>query len=334
MKLLILGGTVFLGRHITEAALAQGHAVTLLNRGLHKSSLPGFFTRALSLTGDRDADMSALHSLHFDAVIDCSGQTPTHVTRAVEALGPDVPHYLFVSTISVCASFPPGVHYDESVPVCAGHEGYGALKARAEEAIQAALPGRVAVVRPGLIVGPFDPTGRFTYWPRRVARGGEVLAPGRPDRPVQFIDVRDLAAWCLQLARARSTGVFNAVGSHITMAQLLDDCRQAAGSDARFTWVDDDALLAFGVAPWTGLPLWLPEADAGYGGMLLADNSRAMAAGLQLRPPRETARDTLAWAQSLGGEPPASVSTLAPDDEARCLASTGRACWCCQATTS
>ena len=320
MKLLILGGTVFLGRHLTETALAQGHEVTLLNRGRHNAGLPGLFNRAQSLTGDRDGDMSALHGHHFDAVIDCSGQTPTHITRAVEALGPDVPHYLFVSTISVCASFPPGVRYDERVPVCAGHEGYGALKARAEEAIQAAWPGRVAVVRPGLIVGPFDPTGRFTYWPRRVARGGEVLAPGRPGRPVQFIDVRDLAAWCLQLALAHTTGVFNAVGPSMTMAQLLDDCREAAGSDARFTWVDDATLLAQGVAPWTGLPLWLPEADAGFGGMLLADNRRAMAAGLQWRPAIDTARDTLAWARSLGAEPPASVSTLTPDDEARCLA--------------
>ncbi|HET7793100.1 MAG TPA: NAD-dependent epimerase/dehydratase family protein [Rhizobacter sp.] len=318
MKLLILGGTLFLGRHLTEAALAQGHEVTLLNRGRRNPGL--FASRVVSLTGDREADMSALRGQRFDAVIDCSGQTPTHVARAVEALGADVPHYLFVSTISVGASFPPGVRYDENLPLCAGHEGYGALKARAEEAIQAALPGRVAVVRPGLIVGPFDPTGRFTYWPRRVARGGQVLAPGRPERTVQFIDARDLAAWCLRLAAAHTTGVFNAVGPDITMSQLLDDCRPAGGGDARFTWVDDAALLAMGVAPWTGLPLWLPEADATYGGMLLADNRRALAAGLQLRPVRETARDTLAWAQSLDSDPPTSVATLTPEDEARCLA--------------
>jgi 2'-hydroxyisoflavone reductase len=317
MKLLILGGTAFLGRHLTEAALAQGHEVTLLNRGRHN---PGLFPRARSFIGDRDGDMSALHGQHFDAVIDCSGQTPTHITRAAEALGAEVPHYLFVSTISVCASFPPGVRYDERVPLCEGHQGYGALKARAEAAVQAAWPGRVAVVRPGLIVGPYDPTGRFTYWPRRLARGGEVLAPGRPDRPVQFIDVRDLADWCLQLALARTTGVFNAIGPNLTMAQLLDGCRQAAGSDARFTWVDDAALLAQGVAPWTGLPLWLPETDASFGGMLLADNARAVAAGLQLRTVLETARDTLAWAESLGSEPPSLVATLPSDDEARCLA--------------
>jgi 2'-hydroxyisoflavone reductase len=316
MKLLVLGGTVFLGRHVVEAALAAGHAVSLLNRGRR----PGLHPQAESLVGDRDGDMAALRGRAFDAVIDCSGQTPTHIARAVEALGSDVPHYLFVSTISVGASFPPGVRYDEQVPVCSGHEGYGALKARAEEAVEAALPGRVAIVRPGLIVGPHDPTGRFTYWPQRVARGGEVLAPGRPERPVQVIDARDLAAWCLHLAEARTTGVFNAVGPELPMARLLDECREAAGSDARFTWVADETLLALGVAPWTGLPLWLAESDAGFGGLLQADNRRALAAGLRLRPVRETARDTLAWARSCEGSPPSTVATLTAVEEARCLA--------------
>lgn len=160
-------------------------------------------------------------------------------------------------------------------------------------------PARVALVRPGLIAGPHDPTGRFTTWPLRVARGGEVIAPGRPERPVQFIDVRDLAAWCVSLAERRNIGAFNAVGAQTTMAALLDACREAAGSDARFVWHDDARLLADGVEPRTGMPLWIPENDPDVGGMLLADHRRALAAGLAPRPVIETVRATWAWARAL-----------------------------------
>jgi len=317
MRLLVLGGSVFLGRHIVEAALAQGHALTLLNRGRRN---PGLFPRAEHLIGDRDADMGALRGRSFDAVIDCSGYTPVQIDRTRDALGAEVAHYLFVSSISVVARFAPGQRFDEGAALAAGDEGYGPLKARAEEAVDAAWPARVAIVRPGLIVGPHDPTGRFTYWPRRVARGGEVLAPGRPDRPVQFIDARDLAAWCLLLAQERTAGVFNAVGPNLTMAGLLDDCRAVADSDAHFTWVGDDALLAEGIAPWTGLPLWLPEQDPDFGGMMLADNRHAVDAGLRCRSVRETIRDTLDWIAASSGDPPASVATISAEDEARCLA--------------
>jgi 2'-hydroxyisoflavone reductase len=320
MKLLVLGGTIFLGRHIVDAALARGHAITLLTRGRHGNAL---FPAAERLVGDRDGDMSALRGRGFDAVVDCSGYRPDQLARTVEALGATTPRYTFVSSISAYAAFAPDVRYDEQAPLAAGDAGYGALKARAEETIAAALPGRVAIVRPGLIVGPHDPTGRFTYWPQRVARGGPVLAPGRPQRPIQFIDARDLAAWCVQLAETRVVGAFNAVGPRLPMAEFLDACRDVAASNARFAWIGDEALLALGVAPWTGLPMWLPESDPSFGGMMLADLSRACAAGLVTRPARATIADTLAWSR----EPRAAdadtsklAATLAPAREAQILA--------------
>lgn len=317
MKLLVLGGTVFLGRHITQAALDQAHDVTLLNRGQHGAAL---FPGVERVLGDRDGDMRALRGRHFDAVIDCSGYTPEQLVRTAELLSRDTPHYIFISSISVYASFPAGIRFDEAAAVASGHEGYGALKARAEEVIDAALPGRVARIRPGLIVGPYDPTGRFTYWPKRVARGGDVLAPGRRERLVQFIDARDLALWCLDLARRRTTGVFNAVGPHMTMARLLEECRAATGSDARFVWLTDEELIGLGVVPWTGLPLWIPQSDPSFAGMLLADNRRAVDAGLSARAVRETARDILQWVHEDGSATDSNPTTLSAEDEARCLA--------------
>jgi 2'-hydroxyisoflavone reductase len=302
MKLLVLGGTIFVGRHVVEAALRRGHDVTLFNRGRHGVVL---FPGTEKLRGDRDGDLSALRGRRFDAVIDPSGFTPEHVRTAVTALDGAIGHYTFVSTISAYRRFPPGGEYDEDAPLAEGHEGYGPLKARAEEAIATALPGRVARVRPGLVVGPHDPTDRFTYWPRRVAAGGTVLAPGRPERPVQIIDARDLADWCVTLAGRRVTGAFNAVGpaTMLTMAGLLAACRAATASDARFTWVSDAELLAAGVTRWTELPLWLPEHDPRVGGMLLADNRRARAAGLAFRPLADTIRDTLEWDRREGAMP-------------------------------
>jgi len=316
MKLLILGGTVFLGRHVVDAALAAGCEVTLLNRGTREVH---FAQPVEQLRGDRDGDLSALHGRRFDAVVDCSGYTPAQLQRTADVLGDQVDHYVFVSTISVYARFPPGQVFDETAPVTTVTEGYGGCKARAEEVIQAALPGRVTVLRPGLIVGPHDPTGRFTYWPLRLARGGRVLAPGRPDRPVHFIDVRDLAAWCVRLALQRTPGVFHGVGPTGNMAGLLQACQQAAGVDARLTWCDDAQLLRANVAPWTGLPLWIPETDADFGGMLLASDQRAVQAGLTTRPWVATARDTLAWALA-AGSPAGSVATLTPEAEAEVLA--------------
>jgi 2'-hydroxyisoflavone reductase len=321
MRLLILGGTVFLGRHVIDAALARGHTVSMLNRGRHG---PGLFPDVERLIGDRDGDMSALRSREFDAVIDCTAFNPAQIERTVAALDTGAPHVVLVSSISAYGVFPPHRVFDESTPLAEGNEGYGPLKARAEEALARALPDRHAIVRPGLIVGPHDPTGRFTYWPTRVARGGEVLAPGRPERPVQVIDVRDLAAFCVALAESRTTGAFNAVGPQLPMQTLLDACLQAApGSDARFHWKPDAMLLVLGVAPWTALPLWLPEEDPTHGGMLLGDASRAVAAGLTTRPIQETAADTLAWAKApreAGWDASKLDATLTPEREAEILA--------------
>lgn len=321
MRLLLLGGTVFLGRHIIDAALARGHTVTMLNRGRHGA---GLFPDVERLIGDRDGDMSALRGRDFDAVIDCSAFNPAQIERSLAALDTGTPHVVFVSSISAHASFPPHQVFDESAPLAPGHDGYGPLKARAEEALTRALPERHAIVRPGLIVGPHDPTGRFTYWPMRIARGGEVLAPGRPERPVQVIDARDLAVFCLTLAESRIRGTFNAVGPPLTMAALLDACQRAApDSNARLSWKPDAMLQVLGVAPWTGLPLWLPEDDPTFGGMLLSDASRAVAAGLSTRPIDDTVADTLAWARAPrepGWDDSKLVATLPPSREAEILA--------------
>lgn len=295
MKLLVLGGTVFLGRHVVDMALAAGHRVTVFNRGRRAPHGSGAVE---ALVGDRDGDTSALTGRRFDAIVDCSGYRPAQLASVAAALPRPLPHWVFVSSISVVARFPPGRPHDETAPVTTDASGYGGEKARAEEALCALTADRAAVVRPGLIVGRHDPTGRFAYWPWRVAQGGDVLAPGRPQRLVQVIDVRDLAAWCVHLASARVTGTYNAIGPCLAMGDLLETCRTVAGADARFVWRGDEALLKAGVAPWTGLPLWIPEADAQVGGMLLARNDRAMAAGLQGRPLADTVADTLSWLRS------------------------------------
>lgn len=319
MKLLVLGGTVFLGRHVVAQALARGDEVTLLHRGRRGA---GLFPAARTLIGDRDGDLSALAGEHFDAVIDCSGYTAAQLERSTAMLAA-VPQYLFVSSISVGAAFPPGQPYDEDLPRLAGDDGYGQGKARAEDALRAARGDRATIVRPGLIVGPHDPTGRFTHWPVRIAQGGEVLAPGRPLRPVQFIDARDLAAWCLQLVSTGITGSFNAIGDTLPMEALLHACREVSGSEARFSWVDDQRLIDAKVEPWSELPLWIPEDDPAFGGMLLGTNRRARDAGLRCRPLAETVRDTLAWARTPEGEAARSPHAMTAGREAELLSRFG-----------
>lgn len=298
IKLLILGGTVFLGRHVVDAALSAGCEVTIFNRGSHDVD---FAQPVEQLKGDRNGELGSLKGRQFDAVVDCSGYTAEQLQRSAEALRDLVQHYVFVSTISVYARFAPGNGFDETAALTTATEGYGGGKARAEEALAAAMPGRVTILRPGLIVGPHDPTGRFTYWPLRLDRGGKVLAPGRRERPVQFIDARDLAQWCVQLALQRVPGTVHGIGPSGSMASLLQACQQASGNAAvELVWCDDAKLLEAKVAPWTGLPLWIPEADPDFGGMLLASGQAAAAAGLQTRPWVDTARDTLAWAREAG----------------------------------
>lgn len=306
-----MGGTLFVGRHYVGTALARGHEVTLFNRGRHG---PELFPRAEKLRGDRDGDLSALQGREFDAVFDPSAYKPAQIEAVLTALGSRVGQYTFISSVSAYGTFPPGRAYDEDTPLAAGDEGYGPLKARCEEALEAALPGRAVSVRPGLIVGPHDPTDRFTYWPRRIAQGGDVAAPGRPERPVQFIDARDLAEWCVRLAEERRAGRFNAAGpaAGLTMGEFLDSCRAELGSNARLRWVPDEKLLAAGVKPWTELPLWVPEADPEHGGIMLCDNRRAIAAGLTFRPAADTIRATVDWDRAEPRPPEPSPIRVVP----------------------
>lgn len=302
MKILVLGGTVFLGRHLVQAALGRGHEVTLFNRG---RTNPGLFPDVEKIRGDRASDLGALRGRSWDAVVDPSGYVPRIVRASAEALRGSVEHYTFISSISVYAE-PLAAGADENAPVETledetneeVREHYGALKALCERAAEAAMPGRALNVRAGLIVGPNDPTGRFTYWPNRIAEGGEVLAPGDPERPVQFIDVRDLAGWIVRAAEARIAGAFNVTGpapAPIAMRAALDAVNRAVGGAARFVWVPDAFLKERGASPWMEIPLWL-ERDAA--GILAVSVERARAAGLSCRPVGETARDTLAWSRS------------------------------------
>jgi 2'-hydroxyisoflavone reductase len=316
-----MGGTLFLGRHIVEAALKRGHEVTLFNRGLGNRAL---FPATERLTGDRNTNLAALAGRRFDAVIDPSAYQPEHIDSLLAALHEPPAHYTLISTISVYGTFPPGRRFDERTPVVAGHEGYGALKARAEEAVQTAMPRRVAVLRPGLIVGPHDPTGRFTYWPRRIDAGGLVLAPGCRERQIQFIDARDLAEWSVRMAEDRVEGVYNAVGPRapLTMGRFLDACVDIAESGARLAWIPDDEVLAAGIEGWTELPLWIAEDDAEAGGIFQADHHRAIEQGLAFRPLAQTIRHTLQWCRETGDVPdsPLRARTLGAANERDTLA--------------
>jgi len=300
VKLLILGGTVFLGRHIVETALQRGHEIRLFTRGERN---PDLFPDVEKLRGNRDGNLAPLEGRRWDAVIDTSGYVPRVVRASAELLRDAVGHYTFISSISVYAGFetagmdetaPVGTLPDAGVEEITG-ETYGPLKALCERTVEKVMPGRALIIRPGLIVGPYDPTDRFTYWPRRVARGGEVLAPDRPDRATQFIDARDLAAWTVRMVEAGATGVYNATGpaERLTMGHLLDVCNAASGGGAVFTWVPEQFLLEAGIGPWIELPLWVPESEgAGFDSVSIAN---ARAASLVFRPLEDTVRDTLTW---------------------------------------
>lgn len=305
MKILILGGTLFLGRHLVGAALERGHEVTLFNRG---ATNPGLFPHVEKLRGDRNGDLEALRGRHWEAVVDPSGYVPRVVGASVDLLADAVDQYVFVSSCSVYAdTSTPGL--DEDAPVIALEDendenverNYGGLKARCEEVVQEVFRGRNLIVRAGLIVGPHDPTNRFTYWVTTLARGGRVLAPEPRTQPVQLIDVRDLSGWMVRMIESRAPGVYNATGpeSPLSMRETLEQVRAAVRGDAELVWADEGFLLEQGVIPWTELPLWLaPQANPESRGFLALDVCRALAAGLTFRPLAVTARDTLEWADS------------------------------------
>ena len=323
MNVLILGGARFLGRALVDALAARGDRITLANRGLSEpAGIPG--TEHLLL--DRSAGYSALAGRSWDAVIDTSGMLPGVVSEAARALAGSTGRYCFVSTISVYRDgvdpldeTSPTVDIPLDLPSEMTPETYGALKVLCERATSEAYGRHALIVRPGLIVGPYDRSDRFTYWVRRVARGGTILAPGRPERTLQFIDVRDLAEWIVAAIASGRSGTFNATGprSPLTMRAVLDACARIAGSTPRFVWLSDAQLAAAGLGPWMQVPLWIPE---GEDAMIRAvDISRAIDAGLTFRPLDETVDATLQWDRTRPQNEPLKAG-LSEEREAAALA--------------
>lgn len=319
MKLLVLGGTQFLGRHIVQGALDRGWTVTMFNRG---QTRPELFPGVERIAGNRDGGMGVLAGRRWDAVIDPSGYVPRIVRQSAKALADAVEHYTFISTISVYAEPKPGMDENAALatlPDPASEDvsaHYGALKALCELAVREEVPERALIIRPGLIVGPHDPTGRFTYWPLRIARGGRVLAP-RADAPVQIIDARDLAAWTLDLTEKRVMGIFNGTSPQtpLQLGELLEQCRAALKSEAQFVHADDAFLEAQKIGPWIELPLWMPGPE----GLLSVDVSKAFASGLRCRSVGETALDTFA-SYERGETPMPEGAGLKAEKEAAALA--------------
>jgi 2'-hydroxyisoflavone reductase len=317
VKLLLLGGPRFLGRAVTDAALARGHELTYFNRG---TTNPDLYPEVERLVGDRRDGSDALGGRSWDAVVDTSGYLPRDVRASAEALA-DSGHYCFVSSVSVYADFAHPI--DEDSPVAElgerpddeiTEESYGPLKALCEQAVRGVFGARASIVRPGLIVGPHDPTGRFTYWPHRIARGGEVLAPAPPDEPTQIIDVRDLGAWVVSLCERRVGGVFNATHPGAPWGELVETCRSVAGTDATITWVDQSFLVEQGVGQWMELPLWIDDGDPEAAYFDRVGVARALAAGLAFRPLAETVRGALDEAETT------EAAGLRPEREAELLA--------------
>ncbi len=310
MNILMIGGTVFLGRALVDAALAGGHHVTLFNRG---KTAAGLYPDLEQIHGDREKDLGLLAGRRWDVAIDTCGYVPRIVSASANLLAGQVSSYVFVSSVSVYRDVSrPGMDEDsavgklddESVEEISGGS-YGPLKALCEQAVERALPGRSLLIRPGLIVGPYDASDRFTYWPWRVAKGGRVLAPGKPERGLQFIDVRDLAEWMLLGVENGLHGVYNACGpaGMCTMNELLAACRSESASEAEYTWVEDEWLLEQGVGPWMEMPLWIPENDPESGGFFAFETRKAVQAGLKIRPLHETVRGVLEWLPKRGERP-------------------------------
>jgi 2'-hydroxyisoflavone reductase len=310
MKILIIGGTIFLGRHLVEAALEKGHEVTMFNRGWHNADL---YPEVEKLHGNRASDLSALQGKNWDAAIDTCGYVPSIVRKSAEFLRDAVEHYTFVSSCSVYGNFDPNGS-DENSPAAeitreqieeaerldTGEratavnygEAYGGLKVLCERAAEKAMPNRALNVRAGLIVGKYDSIERFTYWVKRVNAGEQILAPGKPSRRARVIDAIDLAGWIIEMAENRRAGIYNATGAEdgLTFGKMLEEIRAVSQSDAEFVWADEEFLEAQKVEAWSEMPLWVPEQ---YNGIFEVKNDRAIADGLKFRPLAETIKDVL-----------------------------------------
>ena len=328
MKILIIGGTKFLGRHLIRAAQEGGHEVTIFNRGRHSSEN---FAGVEQIEGDRNTDLDKLEGRVWDVCIDTCGYLPQTVKLSAERLKDAVGQYIFVSSISAYAGFPE-IDFDETAPLARLSDEqkkrvevidpqapltgavlgdmYGALKVLCEVEAERSMPGRVLQVRSGLIVGAYDPTDRFTYWVTRVASGGEVLAPGEPGRYVQMIDARDLAEWIVKMAETNTTGIFHAGGKalDLTFGQMLGEIKTVTGSDARLTWVDEEFLRREKVEPWSEMPLYLYESDVDDKGFLTANIDKMLATGAEFRPLEDTIRETLEWRKTIPDEIKAGIS--------------------------
>jgi len=332
LRVLILGGTGFTGPCQVRYALSRGHKVTTFNRGkTHPGELP---TEVEQLIGDRNGKLDALKGRQWDVVIDNPTTLPAWVRDAAQILKGNVERYVFISTISVYADTSNGV--DETAPLAkydgldpyketleamraSGYKTYGPLKALSEQEAEKWFPGKTLIIRPGLIVGPGDETDRFTYWPVRIDRGGEVLAPGNSNDPVQFIDARDLAEWTIRTVENREIGIYNATGpaKPLGIGKMLDEIKDALNSNAKFTWVPADFLKQQSVEAWSNMPVWAGDEL----GLARTNINRALAKGLTFRPLTETARDTLAWFKSQPQDRQSKLRAgLAPEREAEVLA--------------
>lgn len=309
MKLLILGGTGFLGHYLVDAALKHGHSVTVFNRGRNNNVIG---SEVEKLVGDRKDNLNPLKGRQWDAAIDTCGLAPWDVKLSANMLADNVEHYTCISSISVYSKLDkPGI--DENTKVCtlseeemdemksdptgnALYKYYGAAKYLCEQEAERAMPGRILNIRPGLLVGAYDRTDRFTYWVRRVAAGGEVLCPGKPDAPVQFIDAADIAEWIIKACEKRVVGVFNATGPKdpLTMGCLIENIREISKSNAVLKWVSEEFLLNNNVQYWSDMPLWIPE-RINSPGFLCADINKALNKGLKFRPLSQTIQSILDW---------------------------------------
>lgn len=333
LGLLILGGTGFIGPHEVRYAVSRGHKVTVFNRGRRQTSLP---TEVEHLQGDRNGQLDALKGRAWDVCIDNPTTLPKWVRDAAAILKGNVRRYVFISTISVYAHYKhAGMDEDSELAQYKGRDAfaeplenagklYGPLKVLSEKEAEKGFPGRVTVIRPGLIVGPGDETDRFTYWPVRIARGGEVLAPGSPSDPVQIIDVRDLSEFIIHMCEQGEVGTYNATGPRapLSIAEELHGCRAvvSGSADVRFTWAPADFLAEQGVRPWIEMPTWLPNRGDNDGWSRLSI-ARALGKGLTFRALATTARDTLEWWKGLPDDRRAQPKAgLAPEKELSVLA--------------
>ncbi|MED3550984.1 SDR family oxidoreductase [Cytobacillus praedii] len=314
MKVLILGGTRFLGRALVEEALARGHEVTLFNRGTNKEIFP----EAEQLIGDRNIDIALLENRKWDVLIDTCGFAPHQIKKVADVLGDNIEHYTFISSISVYKDWIPHniaedypllsmLPDDKLADVEAGtlspYEYYGELKALCEAEAEKHWPDSVLHVRAGLLVGSFDYSDRLPYWVQRVAKGGNILVPGLSSRPVQLIDIKDIASWVLTMAEKRKAGTFNVTGPKniLTIEELLNTCKAVTNSNAKFVWAEEAFLLKHKVQPWTEMPLWIPECSPLEGqakpwkGTFSINIDKAVHAGLAFRPLVDTIYDIYQW---------------------------------------